>query len=341
MRNPNGYGTVVKLKGNRRRPYAVRKTTGWNEKGHPILITIGYYATREEGMIALAAYNKAPWDIDTAKTTFKELFELWKEKKAFKLGKKNQESMFSAYHHCKSVHGMKYQDIKSYHMQECIDNCGRGYSTQRNIKNLLNHLDKFALELDLVSRTYSNLLVTEKAPESDKKPFTEEEIKKVWQMAETPWVDSIIVLLYSGFRISELLELKVSDVDLEQGIMRQGVKTDTSKNRIVPVHSRILAIIEKRMQGKNSDNYLFCNSRNKTMHPINYREIIWKKLMEILSMNYTPHVCRHTFRSRLDSANANKRCIDLIMGHKSKDVGERVYTHKTAEELKAAIELLE
>ena len=63
--------------------------------------------------------------------------------------------------------------------------------------------------------------------------------------------------------------------------MRQGVKTDAGKNRIVPIHSRILAIIEKRMQGKNSDNYLFCNSRNKTMHPVNYREIIWKKLKEV------------------------------------------------------------
>jgi hypothetical protein len=42
----------------------------------------------------------------------------------------------------------------------------------------------------------------------------------------------------------------------------------------------------------------------------------------------------------LDSAGANKVCIDLMMGHKSKEVGERIYTHKTIEELKAAIELI-
>jgi len=47
------------------------------------------------------------------------------------------------------------------------------------------------------------------------------------------------------------------------------------------------------------------------------------------------------FRSRLDLAGANKRGIDLIMGHKSKDVGERVYTHKTIKELREAIELLD
>ena len=54
MKNPNGYGSVVKLSGNRRKPYAVRKTAGWNEKGHPIYINIGYFSTREEGLIALA-----------------------------------------------------------------------------------------------------------------------------------------------------------------------------------------------------------------------------------------------------------------------------------------------
>lgn len=62
--------------------------------------------------------------------------------------------------------------------------------------------------------------------------------------------------------------------------------------------------------------------------------------MEINQMNHTPHECRHTFRSRLDSAGANKVCIDRIMGHSSGNTGERVYTHKTLEELKEAIELI-
>jgi len=57
-------------------------------------------------------------------------------------------------------------------------------------------------------------------------------------------------------------------------------------------------------------------------------------------MNHTPHECRHTFRSRLDSMSANKVCIDKIMGHKSQDVGERIYTHKVLQELKEAIELI-
>jgi len=67
---------------------------------------------------------------------------------------------------------------------------------------------------------------------------------------------------------------------------------------------------------------------------------LWNVIMEKAGMYHTPHDCRHTFRSRLDSAGANKKCIDMMMGHKSKDVGERVYTHKTIKELKDAIELI-
>ena len=80
MKNPNGYGSVVKLSGKRRKPFWIRKTAGWNEKGQPIYKTIGYTATREEGNILLAEYNKNPWNVDTAKLTLKELYDLWVEK---------------------------------------------------------------------------------------------------------------------------------------------------------------------------------------------------------------------------------------------------------------------
>ena len=336
IKNPNGYGTVAKLSGKRRRPFVVRKTTGFNKKGHPIYNTIGYCATREEGMILLAQYNGNPWDIDREKTTFTELFDLWKEKKAFKLGVSNQKSMFAAYHHCKQLHKMKYKEIKSFHMQECIDGCNKGYSTQGAIKNLLRHLDKFALELDIVTRCYSDLLTSEPIPDTNKTPFTDEEINQIWGIAETPWADSVLAFLYTGFRISELLDLRIANVDLQQGTIQGGTKTRAGKNRLVPIHSRILPLIEKRMRG--GGEYLFGDNGKKISNGTYYK--FWNEIMEVLKMEHTPHECRHTFRSRLDSAGANKRCIDLIMGHKSKDVGERVYTHKTVQELKQAIELL-
>ena len=62
--------------------------------------------------------------------------------------------------------------------------------------------------------------------------------------------------------------------------------------------------------------------------------------MERYGMNHVPHEARHTFESLLDSAGANRKCIDLMMGHTSQDTGNRVYNHKTIEELKLNIELI-
>jgi integrase len=336
LRNPNGYGSVVKLSGNRRRPFHVRKTIGWNEKGHPIYKTLDYTKTREEGMILLATFNKDPWDIDKANITLDGLFTLWLEKKAVKLGTSNRQSLKTAYGHCKSLVGLKYTSIKAYHMQETIDLCGCGYSTQGAIKALWGHLDRFALELDVTMRNYSSLLQAAPIPETTKNPFSDEEIKTIWGMQDTPWVDSILFLMYTGFRISEMLDIEAEKINLEANTITGGTKTKAGKDRVVPIHSKIQGIVERRL--KNNEKYLF-SYNGKRCVDATYR-LFWHEIMKVAGMKHTPHECRHTFRSRLDSAGANKKCIDMMMGHKSKDVGERVYTHKTIDELRAAIELM-
>ena len=336
MKHPNGYGSVVKLSGNRRNPFTVRKTLGWNGKGHPVYKTIGYYPTREEALIALAEYNRCPYDVDIQKTTLSDLFKLWIEKKLHKLGKSNQSRLKTGFKHCSVLHNMKYREIKAYHMQEIIDDCGRGYSTQSAIKNLFYHLDRFAMELDLIDRPYSGLTTTESASETVKQPFTADEIRRLWAMCEEPWVDSVLVFLYTGFRISELLDVQTSNVDLAVGVIKGGTKTENGKNRLVPIHSKIEKFIRRRVA--ESGEYLFsCNGRK--IATAQYYEL-WGEVMVKAEMSHTPHECRHTFRSRLDSLGANKVCIDKIIGHKSNDVGERIYTYKVIQELKEAIELI-
>ena len=337
MKLPNGFGTVVKLSGTRRNPFVARKTKGWNDKGHPIYQVIGYYPTKEAGLIALGKFNQSPWDVQAEKTTLAELFQLWLEKKAHKLGAGNISCLKSAFKHCELLNNVKYREIKSYHMQDIADNCGCGHSTQVQIKNVFYHLDRFALELEIIDRQFSGLVTVTPAPESNKKPFTSDEIQTLWGRAGEPWVDSVLILLYSGWRISELLGLRISDIDLTAGIMRGGVKSKAGKNRIVPIHSKIFPLIKERYNLNRE--YLISSKRNFPLLDSTYRAY-WSKLMASFDTNHTPHETRHTFRSRLDSAGANKVCIDLLMGHKSADIGERIYTHKTIEELKNTVELI-
>ena len=74
------------MSGKRRRPYAVKKTVGWHwdeEKQKQIQkqITIGYAATRAEGLQMLAEYNNNPFDVKASKATFQEVYECWSKGK--------------------------------------------------------------------------------------------------------------------------------------------------------------------------------------------------------------------------------------------------------------------
>lgn len=236
---------------------------------------------------------------------------------------------------------MKYRAMKSFHMQECIDSCGKGYSTQANIKKLFGHLDKFAFELDIIDKMYSQLItVSEAVPETTRTPFTQDQVNELWKLQDQgePWVDTVLMYLYTGFRLNELLSLRVEQIDLEKQLLQGGLKTEAGKNRIIPIHPRILPLIQKRVVDQGNV-YLISSRVNVRITYQNYYKH-WNPIMKKLGIDKTPHEARHTFETFLDNANANRKCIDLLMGHKSSDIGNRVYNHKTIEQLRNTILLL-
>lgn len=336
MRLPNGYGSVTKLSGNRRRPFIIKKTIGFDENGHPIYNIIGYAETKEDGLKILASYNDEPWDVEKSKITLAQLFDQWKISKAPKLGNDNRKNIISAYKHCIKYCNHPYKSLKTKQMQQTIDECGYGYSTQSNIKKFWKHIDAFAFEEDIITKCYSTTLKSDPIPDTTRDRFSDEEIDTLWEHQNDFWVDIALILIYSGWRISELLALTPSDIDLNNNTMSGGIKTNSGKNRIVPIHSLIRPFIEKRLEDGGPK---LISSKGKGISHTKFR-VNWKEMTRSLGIEKTPHECRHTFESLLDNAGANRRCIDLIMGHKSKDVGNRVYNHKTIQQLKESVELV-
>jgi len=333
MKLPNRYGTVVKLSGNRRRPYAVKEGKTGQQK------IIGYAETKEEALKMLADYNHSPWNINVRNITFSELYTLWLEKKSAELTINTLRTFTNAYkNHCRLLYDMPYNEIRSYHMKDCMDNCNLSASSKNKIKGLFHHLDMFAMELDIINKPYSDLLKSEEEVSKEKIPFTHKEIALLWEHKDDFGVDTILFLMYTGYRISEMLDMKIENVDLDKGVMYGGNKTAAGKNKIVPIHSKIRYIVEKHFHESQS-GYLFEKDGEK-MYTTRYRYFFWDPVMKELEMEHTPHDCRHTLRSNLDTVNANKASIDRIMGHASQSIGERVYTHKTIEQLKETIELL-
>lgn len=336
-KNPNGYGSVVHLKGNRSRPYCA-KVTIYDEAGRGRQIPIGYAKTRKEAQIILADYNNKPWDVDREQITLADLYQRWAEVKFPNLSLSLQRQLRAAFKYCVRYYGVKYRSLKAYQMQDCINTCPKGYGTKQNIKKLFRHLDLFAFELDIIDKMYSQLITPPPTPETSRTPFTTEHIEKLWEIQNYPYVDSVLIYLYTGFRLMELLDMKKEQINLEEWYFKGGSKTAAGKNRIVPIHERIRPLVVQLMEQEGTNII-----QKKGSGSISYMSYYtkWRRIMQkIGAEGKTPHEARHTFETLLDNAGGNRRCIDLLMGHSSQDIGNRVYNHKTIDQLRETIALL-
>ena len=340
MRLPNGYGSIIKNKGNRRKPYQVRITRGWDDNGKQLYSTLGWFEKREEAIIALAEYNSSPYDIEANKETFTDVFEKWKLEHYTKVSDNAIVNYNLAYKYCKSIHKMRFKDIRLTHLQAIIDNCGKGYPTRKIIKALMNQLFSFAIKNDIVEKKYSQFVdVGQNEGKVNRKPFTKEEIKKLFDNVDKlEWTDTVLIMIFSGLRVGELLDLKTENIHLEERYMVGGLKTKAGINRIIPINKKIEPFIRKYYNPENE--YLITNFKGNKMQYSNYRREKFDNVMEKLKMKHNPHECRHTFASLMDSAGANKLCLKRIIGHSSQDITEDVYTHKTIEELIETIDLI-
>lgn len=338
MRLPNGYGGVVNLGKKRRRPYAARITAGWTDEGKAIYKYIGYYTKKSEALQALADYNNNPYDIDSRNLTFKEVYDMWTQKNLKNVSNSKCVCYRTAFANCPCVHDIKIKELRTVHMQKAVDTCSkRSLSTLNNIKILFNQICKFALENDYISKDYSQFVcISNTQDKKIKSEFTENEINVLGNNTHDFYVKFALILIYTGFRISELLQLKTENINLKDGSLRGGMKTKAGTNRLIPIHNRIKPLIEKQLNSNST--YLF--EDNGKIFDVNKIRTEFVASLNKLGINHTPHECRHTTATLLDKYGANPVTIKKILGHSTQDLTSSVYIHKNLEELKKAINLI-
>lgn len=382
MRNPNGYGSIRKLSGKRKRPYGVYITTEFKLapsvpdigflagiltpdlydqvqaeyeaykakqplKAKQVQQCIGYYETRPDAMIALAEYNKNPFDIDKKNITFEQVYDLLYEKEIKDMKGSSKAGYETAYKKCDPLRKMRMREIKLAHLQNVVDQYSdKSKSTQNNIIVLYHAIYKLCMENDIIEKDYSSFVkITSTAEKKEKKPFSKQEIKLVWQninwvqetprenvLTNVPMMDSILVMLYTGMRIGELLEIKPSDLHIkERWIDLRGTKTKAAR-RIVPIHKKIMPLLEKRLN-ECTGEYLFCGNDGKQLTYSRYKTMFYELFMDEFKIERTPHECRHTFATIAAASKLNPILLKKIIGHASADITESVYTHAYIEDL--------
>ena len=340
MRQANGQGGVVKLSGKRRKPYAVRITAGWTDEGKQIFKYLSYHEKKSDAKLALAEYNLNPYDVDAAKITFAEIYERWTEVEFKTLSDSMIKAYRSAYKHCKPLYNKVFRDLRKDDLQGVVDGV-KAKSMQDVVKFLFLKSYKHAMENDIVNKNYAQFVKIEKKEEAkEKELFTREDVNKLWDnMDGLKYGDMVLILLYTGMRIGELLEMDKSNVHLEERYMVGGSKTKAGKNRIIPIHKRIVPLIEKRMKASDSP-WLFTNRVGGKLNYSSIMQYHWKPVTDLVgNEELTPHSTRHYFISEMSRLGVDTVTIQKIVGHSDKNVTEH-YTHKNVEDLLEAVDKL-
>ena len=356
MKLPNGYGSIHKLSGNRRKPWRVRKTDGWEIVDGKIkqkFINVGCYETRPEALAALAEFNKDPYDLGLSTITIAEVYERWSERKFEEISDSNAKGYEAAFKLMGNLQRMRFVDLKIDHIQNVIDESGKNTPTLRKFKILMKAMFEYAVIHGIIpkERNIVEYLDISKAGNPNalnREPFSKNEIGKLWEVVDAnEYIPVVLILIYSGLRIDELLDLKKSEVNLTERYF-DIVKSKTDSGvRLVPISQKILPFVEYWMQ-KNDCEYLISTPDAEQMIYRNYYDTYWKPLMLQLNMGkyvtkegkkkpvyegHRPHDTRHTCVSLMTSAKVDERFIQKIVGHKGQNVTRAVYTHLEIQEL--------
>lgn len=338
MKNPNGFGSVVKLSGKRRRPYAIRITVGFNDKGTQKYKYLSYYETQREAIIALSEFNKIPYDINANSVTFAELCSRYDSDGSQGITPALKKLNKTNFNHCQPIHKTIFKDLRRAHLQGIIDSL-ETVTAKANVASYLRKLYKFALDNDIVHKDYAQTLVApSKNRKSEKTIFSDSEISTLWEIQGNINADILLVLLYSGMRISELLNLTKDKIFIDENHIITGSKTEAGRDRYIPIHSKIKPIIERHLQ--NETEFLFITKQGKAIRYDSFQAKRFQPLMKKLNFKHSIHETRHTFITKLHAAGADKLAVKKIVGHAAADTTEG-YTHIQNEDLHAAVSLID
>lgn len=262
---------------------------------------------------------------------------------------------------------VKLSDAKAWLIQ--LQKNGKGYSTIRTIRGVLRPAFQMALEDDLIRKNpFGFELATVVYNDSvTREALTREQERKFLKFVKEDshfkkYYDGIYILFNTGLRISEFVGLTKADIDFKnmkinvdhqlQRYSKIGYRIVEPKTesgiRQIPMTQEVAdcfrRIIKARVNPKvepmvdGYTGFLYLDKNNMPMLALHWEKYFqhicqkYNRIYKVQMPKVTPHVCRHTYCSRMAAARMNPKTLQYIMGHSDVGVTLNTYTHLGFEE---------
>ena len=297
---------------------------------------LGAYATRAEAQAAIEDYIKRGRP-DLYNATLQQIYDLWSAQHYKDISWHQEQTYRSFWRRFEGLAGVKIADLRTADFQAVVDTATSA-SAAGNIQAISSALCRYALENDIIIKDYSQFVKIPHFEKVKKNPFTKEDISKLWAHSDDPKVQAVLIMIYTGFRIGEIVTLKKSDIHLDEGYMIGGEKTEAGRNRVVPIPPSIPEIsdfISAQLRRTEKDRLYHMGVQH-------FRDSIFYPALETagITAKYTPHSTRHTFASLSAEAGMRPENLQKIIGHADFSTTANIYVHQDIDALKVEMSKL-
>ena len=347
---PNGFGQISEIKNrNLKNPFRAMITVDKTVDGRPVCEMLrpnAYFKTYNDAYTALLNYNRLRGR-NFGNITMQSLFDEWFNKERQKLSTSRQKSIRNYWLQCQNIYQLRLDELTISDIKTAISST-ESYNYRLGIKGLISRMLNYAVEHEYITASIMKTVdinLEKEAPETEHHmSYTDEEMDILWQNINDT-TEILLFQCYTGFRPSEMLGLKLSDVNITERYIIGGMKTEAGKNRIVPIHSKIYEIVCSNFSKSSRlhSEYLFSGRSTSGVFAkisLSAYQRHLKSLLSDLGLNtaHSPHDGRKQFITMAKRYGVDEYAIKRIVGHMIKDITESVYTDRPLEWLKSEIE---
>ena len=231
---------------------------------------------------------------------------------------------------------LKYKNLQEDHINQYISFLFQKKMRSSSVNRKISSIKSFYIFLvkrNFVKNSPLNDLVTPKQEKYLPESMSEAEVDKLLNSPDVANKienrdKAMIEMLYAtGMRISELVNLKITDVDMKRCVVK--VFGKGSKERLVPFGETALDSLKSYLNDReqSSSKEIFLSNRGKKMT----RVAFWQRvkiylIRENLKNSISPHTLRHAFATHLLNRGADLRSVQLLLGHSDLSTTQ-IYTH--------------